>query len=358
MIPLNQRSITELTTTELRRWASLVGKTPLQPIHLHMRAASEADTHRRTVHLKLEGLNPTGSMKDRTGYALLQSMEVGGQLNSDSTIIESTSGNLGVALAFQCKARGYPFIAVIDPKTTEENMSRMRAFGAQLDMVDQQDAKGGYLLSRLARVQERCLQCKQYVWTDQYSNPANPYIHYTTTGPEIYQQMNGRVDAVFVPVSTGGTLAGIGRFFREASPATCIVGVDAYGSIIFGDLPAPRRLTGIGSSRRSSFLSSALYDTHILVHDEEAFVFCRELYRETGIKVGGSSGAVLAACTRYLQMHPSLCNVVCVCADNGANYESSIFNDEWIYQQDISLTVTHLGNIRAITVGERIHIPG
>src|SRR5262249_32244417 len=148
----------------------------------------------------------------------------------------------------------------------------------------------GYLQSRLKRVQELCHFSKKYIWTNQYTNTANPGIHYTATGPEIYHQMNGQVDTIFVPVSTGGTLAGIGRFFREVSPSTHIVGVDAYGSIVFGSPPAPRKLTGIGSSRPSSFIHPDLYDAHMLVRDEEAFAFCRALSFTTGIKVGGSSG--------------------------------------------------------------------
>lgn len=301
-------------------------ETPLQPVYLVL------GPHKRLIHLKLEGENPTGSMKDRTAYSLVRNLEMQGKLRPGATIVESTSGNLGVALASIARARGYCFIVVVDPKTTPENLERMRQFGAQIEMVTQADVCGGYLLSRLQRVQELCQQSTEYVWTDQYNSPANPYIHYTQTGPEIYRQMHGQVDAVFVPVSTGGTLAGIGRFFREVSPATQIIGVDAYGSVIFGTPPAPRKLTGIGSSRPSSFLHQGLYDTHMLIRDEEAFLFCRTLAAATSCMVGGSSGAVLAACARYLADHPALERVACVCADQGQHYASTIFDDAWIAQ--------------------------
>jgi len=197
-------------------------------------------------------------------------------------------------------------------------------------------------------VRELCQLSDRYIWTDQYSNPANPYIHYASTGPEIYHQMNGKVDAVFVAVSTGGTLSGIGRFFREISPATRIIGVDARGSVVFGTPPAPRKLTGIGSSRRSSFISTEIYDSHMLVGDEEAFAFCRALHTATGIKVGGSSGAVLSACARYLYDHLEMTNVVCVCSDCGENYTSSIFNDEWLQQQGLHLSQNQLGSVSDI----------
>ncbi|MEO7019449.1 MAG: 2,3-diaminopropionate biosynthesis protein SbnA [Ktedonobacteraceae bacterium] len=321
---MNLEEIVALPPTEEKKLLQESRETPLQAVYLTF------CQHKCLVHLKLEGENPTGSMKDRTAYSLVQNLEKQGQLRPGSTIVESTSGNLGVALAFIARAKGYRFIAVVDPKTTPENLEKMRQLGAQIEMVTQFDVCGGYLLSRLQRVQELCQQSSEYLWTDQYNSPANPYIHYTQTGPEIYRQMQGQVDAVFVPVSTGGTLAGIGRFFREVSPTTQIIGVDAYGSVIFGTPPAPRKLTGIGSSRPSSFLHQGLYDTHMLIRDEEAFLFCRTLHATTGFMVGGSSGAVLAACTRYLAAHPVLERVVCVCADRGQSYASTIFDDDWI----------------------------
>jgi cysteine synthase A len=269
-------------------------------------------------------------------------------LNKKSVVVESTSGNLGVALSFFCKLKGYEFVAVVDPKTTQENLAKMQALGAQITMVDQPDKNGGYLLSRLERVRELCQRYDTYVWTNQYANPANPQIHYMSTAPEIYRQMHGEVDALFIAVSTGGTLAGVGRFFREVSPTTSIIGVDAHGSVIFNTPPAPRKLTGIGSSRPSSFLTPDLYNQHLLVKDEEAFAFCRALKDATGINVGGSSGAVLAACAKYLQAHPLVENVVCVCADSGDNYTNSIFNDDWLQKQGLTIRQEHLGPVQEI----------
>jgi len=339
---MDATSIAELTLVQMGRLIDQIGNTPIEPIYFVIEGKV------RKVHLKLEGANPAGSMKDRTGYALIQDLEYRGLLRKGSVVIESTSGNLGVALAFICRARGYSFLAIVDPKTTQENLAKMRALGAEIELVDQPDASGGYLLSRLARIEEFCQLSDKYVWTDQYSNAANPRIHYTSTGPEIYRQLNGKVDAIFAAVSTGGTLAGIGRFFREVSPATHIIGVDARGSVIFGTQPGPRKLTGIGSSRSSSFLSKEMYDTHVVVDDEEAFAFCHAIYIATGIKVGGSSGAALAACASYLQTHPELENVVCICPDRGENYTSSIFNSQWLQQHGIYLSQDHLGPIQDI----------
>src|SRR5579884_1594246 len=339
---MDSESMAELTTARLQELVGQIGNTPLEPIVMVI------DGRMRRVHLKLEGVNPAGSVKDRTGYALVEDLEVRGLLRAGSIVVESTSGNLGVALAFVCRAKGYAFLAVVDPKTTQENLAKMRALGAVIDLVDTPDASGSYLLSRLARVKELCDRSDEYAWTDQYANAANPYIHYATTGPEIYRQLDGKVDAVFAAVSTGGTLAGIGRFFRSASPNTSIVGVDARGSVVFGTPPGARKLTGIGSSRRSSFITGDVYDTYLLVGDEEAFAFCHALYSATGIKVGGSSGAVLAACARYLQDHPELERVVCLCADSGENYNSSIYDDCWLREHGIALSQHHLDPVQDI----------
>ena len=301
-----------------------------------------------TIHLKMESQNPTGSVKDRTAYGLIRALESQGRLYPGSVVVESTSGNLGVALGYLCQMRGYRFVAVVDPKTTQENLAQMQTLGAQIEMVEQPDATGGYLLSRLQRVRALCERNKHFVWTDQYANPANPLIHYQRTGPEIYAQMQGNVDALFLAVSTGGTLAGISRFFRAVSPSTRIIGVDAHGSVIFGTPPAPRKLTGIGSSRPSSFITREMYDSYIPVRDEEAFTWCRVLWHTTGIKVGGSSGAVLSACARYLYEHPTVTNVVCLVADDGEKYAHSIYSDEWIHKQGLDLSIQHVEPVQHI----------
>lgn len=321
-----------------------LGNTPLQALALVIAGAT------RIVHLKLEAANPTGSVKDRTGYALLRDLQERRRLRRGGVVIESTSGNLGVALAALCQTHGYGFVAVVDPKTTEENLARMRALGAKIELVEQPDATGGYLLSRLGRVQALCQRFPDYAWTDQYANPSNPLIHYTTTGPEIYTQMRKKVGALFVPVSTGGTLAGIGRYFREVSPATRIIGVDARGSVVFGAPAGPRKLTGVGSSRPSSFLSCDLYNEYMLVSDEEAFAFCRFLAATTGLLVGGSSGATLAACTRFLAVHPEVHDVVCLCADRGEHYASSIFSDSWLQRQGLTLSRKLLEPVQEISI--------
>jgi N-(2-amino-2-carboxyethyl)-L-glutamate synthase len=303
-----------------------IGNTPMRKLQMSVCGRNA------TVCLKLEGYNPAGSSKDRTAAALIGDLERRGRLNRSSVIVESTSGNLGVALAYLCHELRHTFVAVIDPNTTAENRARMLAYGAQLEIVEKQDENGGYLMSRLERVRELCARSTRYVWTNQYSNYANPQAHYQSTAPEIYRQMDGRMDAVFVPVSTGGTLAGISCYLRKVSPSTKIIAVDAAGSVVFGSPSWPRKLTGIGSSRRSDFIQPHHYDEHILVSDLNAFAMCRQIADLTGISVGGSSGAVLYACSQYLSLHPEVEISACLCADRGENYASSIFDDQWLGQ--------------------------
>jgi 2,3-diaminopropionate biosynthesis protein SbnA len=335
----------DLPSVELSNRVHTIGKTPLHPIQMRIKGKL------RTISLKLESENPTGSMKDRTGFGLIQDLEERGKLHPSSIVIESTSGNLGVALALICKVKGYQFIAVVDPKTTHENIAKMEALGARIDVVCQPDENGGYLLTRLARVQELCAQDQRYVWTDQYANLANPRIHYVSTGPEIYQQMRGKIDVIFAPVSTGGTLAGIGRYLREVNPSITVVGVDAHGSVVFGAAPAARRLTGIGSSRRSIFITDDLYDHAIHVRDEEAFAFCHALYEKTGLKLGGSSGCTLFACAHFLADHPDMRDIVCVCADSGENYRTTIFDQTWIQTLNVGFFEQELS--RALQIMSR-----
>jgi len=336
---------TNVTTAAFSRAVERIGNTPMCRLRMSI------GCRRATIYLKLEGYNPAGSSKDRTAAALIHDLEQRGQLNRSSVIVESTSGNLGVALAYLCRELGQAFVAVIDPNITAENRARMLAYGAQLEMVETQDANGGYLMSRLNRVRELCALSASYVWTNQYSNHANPKAHYESTAPEIYRQMGGRVDVIFVPVSTGGTLAGIARYLREVSPPTKIIAVDAVGSVVFGGPPRSRKLTGIGSSRRSDFIQPHHCDEHILVSDLNAFAMCRRVAESSGISIGGSSGAIVYACSQYLAQHPEVEGAVCLCADRGENYASSIFDDDWLCRNGFDCGHA-ASNVDLITIAE------
>lgn len=310
-----------------------IGNTPVVSIRVRLKHSW------RTIHLKLESHNPAGSSKDRTAASLIGGLEKKGLLiGSDTTIIESSSGNLGVSLAMICRRKNLRFVAVVDPKTTVENLKRMRDFGAEFEKVDWPDESGGYLLSRIHRVKELCAQRSNFVWPNQYQNPDNPSAHYSTTGPEILSQMNGCLEAVFVAASTGGTLAGISRFLREASPSTEVIGVDAVGSAALGGVAGHRKLIGIGSAIPSSFIGPKDCDVKVLVSDRDAFSVCRWLKNRLGLNLGGSAGAVVFACIKHLASKLSIGGVLCLCPDGGENYKSTIYSDEWLVSSGFDLS--------------------
>ena len=319
-----------------------VGGTPLRPVALRIRGS----TH--VVQLKLEGANPCGSLKDRTAQSLLDDLDERGLLARESILVESTSGNLGIALASLARRRGHRFVAVVDPKTTPENVARLRRLGARIELVENPDPAGGYLLGRIERVRRLCASSPDFVWPDQYANPANPRAHEQGTAPELLGQLGESPDAVLVPVSTGGTLAGIARFLRRESPATRVVAVDAQGSIALGGTPGPRLLTGIGAGKRSAFATPDLYDERVVVGDAEAFAVCRALATRTGIEVGGSSGATLAACARLLAREPELERVACICPDGGQSYRSTIYSDRWLARNGVRLGAADLGSLEDV----------
>ena len=273
-----------------------------------------------TIHLKLEAFNRFGSIKARTAAGLIDALEAKDLLWPGIRIVESTSGNLGVALAGIAAERGYRFTAVVDPRTPPALLEGMAALGAEVDLVTEPDGAGGYLISRINRVRALTTGRPDRVWPNQYANPANPRAHELGTGPELARQAGGAMDAVFVAVSTGGTLAGIGRYLRAHHPRCRVIGVDVPGSVVFGGPPGPRLLTGIGSSVRSRFLEPWMYDGHLEIEPGEALAACRRLAGQTGIEVGGSSGAVLAACLRYLRAHPEIRHPVCLCPDGAIDY--------------------------------------
>lgn len=283
--------------------------------------------------LKMESTNQYGSIKDRTARGLLNALESSAALRGGETVVESTSGNLGIALAAMCQERDYRFIAVVDPNTSRDAIALMLEHGAQVEIACESDKHGSYLSARLHRVRE-LLRRPGHFWTNQYGNPANPEVHFLQTGPEIWEQTGGACDVVFVPVSTGGTLAGIGRFLRDVNSGTHIHGVDLVGSVVFEEVPGLRRIPGIGSSRKSDFLRPEHYDSYTLISDAELVDHCRALAAGTNLRVGGSSGAALAACTRYLLGHPDCANIVCLCPDDGRKYADEIYagcanNNEW-----------------------------
>jgi len=267
-----------------------IGQTPMATVPVRL------GKRQWTLQIKLEGRNPLGSIKDRTAYGLIRSAEADRRPGNPLTIVESSSGNLGAALAALCGLRGHSFIAVVDPKTSPLNLDIMRQFDAQIEVADRSDEAGSYLGDRIARVRRICARKPDAYWTNQYANPANPEIHYEQTGPEIVQQSGQDLDCVFIAVSTGGTITGIARYLRSALAASVrVIGVDAKGSMALGDSPSPRRLTGYGASRRCSFVRADDLDDVLWVEDAEAMLMVRVTTR---FGVCGSTSSALGVPSR------------------------------------------------------------
>lgn len=327
--PLPIEHLAEMDPEELRAVLASPRTTPLVPVAFSTRHGT------RLANLKLEGGTTTGSVKDRTARALVDAHLVSGALRPGVTLVESTSGNLGVALAALARAHCITFVAVVDPKVTPENLDRMVRLGARIEWVDEPDGSGGYLRSRLRRVEQLRGRLPGAVWANQYSNPSSPRIHEHCTGPELLGQIDTAPSAVFVAVSTGGTLAGISRCMRRFSPGTRVVAVDAVGSVVFGGRAAPRLLVGIGASRRPRFDLTGLVDEVVHVSDAEAFGACRALESTCGVGVGGSSGAVVTAIGRHLEREPEPGPVVGICPDSAMGYRSTIWDDDWLRANDV-----------------------
>jgi cysteine synthase A len=306
--------MTALTRLELD---ASIGNTPL--VNVGVKVAGR----NHTLLLKLESYNGGGgSIKARTVRGLLDRAAAEGRLSPCGRVIESSSGNFAAALAIQGRARGLEVTVVLDPKVTDANLAKVRALGAAVEIVADADEHGGYLLARLARVRRMLAEDPESYWTNQYGSPANPEAHYYGTGLEIVLA-SPDADAIMVPCSTGGTVAGIAARVRASGLNIQVIPVDIPGSYALRAGCGDRYLTGIGSARSSSFLSAEDRRGALIVEDGFAIAACRALERQAGISVGGSSGAAVVAALRWLVGRPSGRRVVVVCPDGGAGYDFS-----------------------------------
>lgn len=284
------------------------------------------------VHLqiKLEGANPTGSVKDRAAAFVLKKAIDSGRIDGDSIVIESSSGNFGIALATHCRMAGVPFHCVIDRNIAPENEALLRANCTRIHKINQPDEKGGYLLNRLKLLRELLTANPAFFWVNQYENPDNAEAYYATLGDEICR-LTPRPDYIFIGVSSGGTIAGVSRRVKEAFPDATVVAVDTVGSVIFGGRPAPRLIPGIGSSIVPGILSTARIDAVVRITETETLQACHAFVAKHGWPIGGSSGSVLAAIASYFRAHPATreTHVATLFADRGERYASTLYNRTW-----------------------------
>jgi N-(2-amino-2-carboxyethyl)-L-glutamate synthase len=282
------------------------------------------------VFLKLEGFNITGSIKIKTAMGLVEDLERRGVARPHETVlVESSSGNLGLALSLVCAIKGYTFICVTDPNANLATIKGMELYGAQVIVVRERDPVGGYLASRFKAI-ERILHAQpNAVWLNQYTSLANKTVHAEQTGDEIAQAFD-RVDWVFVGAGTTGTLGGVSERLRLDFPTITVVAVEPVGSVTFGGAPAIRHIPGIGTSVRPPLADLANPDRVVAVSEDRTVAACLAFVREYHLLVGGSTGTVLAAVRQLAPEFRHGDTIVAISADLGDKYLDTVYDPAWV----------------------------
>lgn len=320
-----------------------------------------------SLYAKVEFFNPGGSVKDRIALNMIAAAEQSGELKPGGTVVEATSGNTGVGLAIVCALRGYKAVFVMPDKMSTEKIQLLRAFGARVVItptaVAPEDARSYYCVA------DRIVaETPNAILANQYHNPENPHSHYLTTGPEIWEQTQGRVTDVVLGMGTGGTVSGVGRYLKEQNPDIQIIGVDPTGSILkelwenAGKLPpgveaSAYKVEGIGEDFLPSTLDLSVVDQVMRVSDKESFLWARRIVREEGIFSGGSSGSALAGAMRYAKDLPPERLVVVLLPDSGSRYLSKIFDNEWMRENgflDAAWSEVTLGDVLAVKASQAL----
>jgi len=306
----------------------MIGNTPMLRI-------TRIDTGLCTLFVKMESLNPGNSIKDRIAVSMIDAAERDGRLKPGGRIVEATAGNTGIALALVAGQKGYQLTVVVPDKMSDEKISHLRAMGAEVVLTRSDVGKGHpeYYQDIAARISQET----GAFYVNQFSNPANVKAHYETTGPEVWEQTGGNIDAFVAGVGSGGSVSGIGKYLKEKNPRCEIVLADPAGSILAPLVNEGKRIEagswlveGIGEDFVPEILDLALVSKAYTVTDAEAFHAARDLLRKEGILAGSSVGTLFAAALRYCREQRTPKRVVTLICDNGAKYLSKMFNDFWM----------------------------
>ena len=297
--------------------AEHVGRTPMVQL---TRIAASLDVE---LFAKLEALNPGGSVKDRIGVAMIEAAEADGRIEPGrTTIVEATSGNTGIALAFVCAAKGYDLVLTLPEGMSRERESLLRMYGARVELTE---SLGG--MTEAVEAAQALASRDDVFMPDQFSNPANPDVHRRTTGPEILEAMEGRVDALVAGVGTGGTITGAGEVLKARSPGCRLIAVEPSASaVLSGRRPGPHKIQGIGAGFVPEVLNREILDEVIAVDDEDAIMTARRLAHQEGVLAGISAGAAVWAALE-LAARPEMrgARIVTVLPDSGERYVSTPF---------------------------------
>ncbi len=291
----------------------------------------------QALFLKCEGFNFAGSIKLKAANEMVDEAERDGDLSPDSILIESSSGNLGVALSIIAASRGYRFLCVTDSRCNLSTKLLMEAFGSDVHVITEPDPVGGFLGARIDYVRSLLASDDRYVWLNQYSNPSNWQAHYRTTAPEIAHEFPD-LDVLFVGAGTTGTLMGCARYFHDRHRPVRVVAVDSVGSVTFGGPPGTRMIPGLGAGVRPPLLDESYVDDVVLVEEPDTVRACRRLAAR-GFLFGGSTGTVVSGATRWLAQHDGLDpTAVAIAPDLGERYLDTVYEPDWVrdnYGEDV-----------------------
>lgn len=279
------------------------------------------------LYLKCEGFNFAGSIKLKPAQEMVTAAEDRGLLREDSILVESSSGNLGVALSVVAASRGYRFICVTDTRCNETARLQMQAMGAEVHVISEPDPERGLVGARIGRVRALCDRDDRCVWLNQYANEANWMAHHQSTGPELAERFPD-LDVVFIAAGTTGTLMGCARYLKEFRPEARIVAVDAEGSALFGATAEPRRIPGVGNSIRPALLDESFVDDVVHVSEPDTIRMCRRL-AANGFVFGGSTGTVVSGALSWLRTADAGARAVAVAPDLGTHYLQTLYRPEW-----------------------------
>ncbi len=299
-----------------------IGSTPL--IQLKRFLSDESIE----LFVKLEAANPGGSAKDRPAREMLETALRTGEIHGGSTIIESSSGNMGIGLAQACRYHGLKFICVVDPRAQRQNLAIIKALGGEIELVEY-PLNGDFLTARIARVKRLLRETPHSFWPNQYANPANPLAHYQGTIREIDEALGHDFDVLFVATSSTGTAQGCRDFLQRSGRNVEVVAVDSVGSVLFGGIAGTRMIPGLGAGQIPRLAVGQSFDHVARVSDLDCVVGCRKAAHREALLVGGSSGGVLTTVER---MQEKLAGKRCVAIlhDSGTRYLETVFNDAWV----------------------------
>lgn len=294
-------------------------------------------TFGHSLYLKCEGFNFAGSIKLKAAVEMVAAAEEDGVLMPGSIMVESSSGNLGVALSMIAASKGYRLLCVTDSRCNLSTKRQMEAFGSQVHVIVEPDAQGGFLGARIAHVRALCASDERYVWLNQYTNPSNWKAHYHRTAPAIAAAFP-HLDVLFVGAGTTGTLMGCARYFWERHRRVRVIAVDSVGSVTFGGASAPRMIPGLGTSIHPPLLDESYVDDVVHVAETDTIHACHRLAR-SGFLFGGSTGTVVSGATSWLAQHDARAlTAVAIAPDLGERYLDTIYQTNWlqgVYGEDV-----------------------